>query len=145
MAFLEIQWRPSDRQLRHFGLPLPAVLPLAGWAILGFPGPARLEAGGAGLIAFLAFAGVATAVLGLVRPAALRPLYRGTMLLTWPVGMVVQEALMGLVFFGLFMPVACLFRLIGRDALCRKMDRSAPSYWRPKSNRYPVERYFRQA
>jgi hypothetical protein len=37
-----------------------------------------------------------------------------------------------------------IFRLIGRDALCRKFDPEAPTYWLPHRQTKKVERYFQQ-
>lgn len=42
---------------------------------------------------------------------------------------IVSPIVLGIIFFGMFMPVALLFRLRGRDVLNRKFDSSKPSYW----------------
>ena len=49
-----------------------------------------------------------------------------------------------LVFFGLFAPVGLIFRLIRRDALHRKFEPEAPTYWVPRPKITDPKRYFRQ-
>jgi hypothetical protein len=59
--------------------------------------------------------------------------------------LVVGEVLLLVIYFLVFTPVAMLFRIIGRDALARKIDRGAATYWRAKESRADVESYFRQS
>jgi len=47
-------------------------------------------------------------------------------------------------YFGLITPLGLVFRLIGRDLLCRRFDPKARSYWVPHQQAKKVERYFQQ-
>jgi len=82
--------------------------------------------------------------LGLVRPAALRPIFVGWMMLAFPIGWVVSHVLLALVFYGLFTPLAVVFRLIGRDALALRRSPSARSHWQPRPQVTDPRRYFKQ-
>jgi hypothetical protein len=145
MALVEINWNPRDRQLRQFGLITLVALPLVSWALNHFAAPAEMSGAGAAIIACLVIAGVALGLAGLIAPRALRPSFVGLQLLAWPIGLVMSELLMLVVYFGLFAPTALWFRLIGRDVLQRRVDHSAPSYWSARPAVTDVQRYFRQA
>ena len=87
---------------------------------------------------------VAVGVLGLARPAAIRPVFVGWMVLAFPIGWAVSNLLLAAVFYGLFTPLAVLFRLLGRDALALRARPGAATYWVPRPAPADVRRYFRQ-
>jgi hypothetical protein len=72
--------------------------------------------------------------LGLLFPRLIRPIFIAWMRLAQPIGWVVSRMVLGTIFYGLFTPVACVFRLIGRDVLILKPRPEAASYWVPKPN-----------
>ena len=78
-------------------------------------------------------------------PQTLRPLFIGLSLITIPIGAVVGELALLLIFFGLFLPLGLVFRLMGRDPLERTLDRSAATYWRRKKQPDSAARYYRQS
>ncbi len=76
---------------------------------------------------------------------ALRPGYKGWMIVAQAVGGVVTTFILSVVFFTLFVPVGLFFRLIGKDHLDRKRDPAAKSYWRQRSGeRLDPEQYTQQ-
>jgi len=77
-------------------------------------------------------------------PPALRPLYLVMSVVGWPIGMAVSVIIMFVIYFLLITPLSLIFRLIGRDALHRKPDPGAETYWIPVSDRPDAARYFRQ-
>lgn len=83
-------------------------------------------------------------VLGLVRPATLRWLFVGWMVLAFPIGWAVSLVMLLVMFYGVITPVAMLFRLRGRDLLQRKPRREQESLWLPKPGPSDVRSYFRQ-
>lgn len=142
---VKITWNPSDRQLRQFGVYALVALPLVGWLVLGPTDPMtwKTSQGGAyGLFIALALLG---GLLGWLWPKTLKPAFLTATLLTLPIGMAVGELLLLIIFFGIFTPMGLLFRLLGRDALHRRFDRPASSYWSPKSQPSDVQQYFRQS
>ena len=54
-------------------------------------------------------------VAGLLLPWTIRPLFVGLMVLTAPIGWAVSQVFLAVVFFGVFTPIAMVFRLLGRD------------------------------
>ncbi len=142
MKLVEFNWNPTHRQLKQFGLAALVFLPLAGW--LATDKPRSFDALNLPVVGGLAAAGLLLAVLGFTSPRAIKPIFIGVSLVTMPIGMVVGEFVLLAVFFGLFVPVALIFRLIGRDALQRQLDRNAPTYWQPKHQPSNVRSYYRQ-
>jgi hypothetical protein len=134
MKLVEINWSPSARQLRHFGLLCLVVLPLLGWL---WGADSRANGVLIGIAAILAAA-------GWWRPNFVRPLFIGLMLIAAPIGMIVGELAMVLIFFGVFLPISFLFRLMRRDALKLKMEREAVSHWQPKHEPDDISSYYRR-
>ncbi|HWB01164.1 MAG TPA: SxtJ family membrane protein [Pirellulales bacterium] len=136
MRFSDIDFHPSDRTLRQF----------AGLSIVFFAAMACWQGWAHGrttLAAVLAVAAVVVGPLGLMRPQAVRPIFVGWMLLVLPIGWLVSHAILAFLFFGLFTPIAWVFKLMGRDALALRR-RTADSYWQPKLAVSDRRRYFRQ-
>jgi hypothetical protein len=73
------------------------------------------------------------ATLALIAPKTLRPLNQ----LWFKLGMVLHKVtnplVMGILFFGLILPVSVIFRLSGKDPLNRSFDKRARSYWLMRS------------
>jgi hypothetical protein len=136
MSLVAIAWNPSPRQLRQFALLGAAALLLAALGPLGSGHP--LGAGG------LAAAGIGLGAGGVRWPGGVRPLYVGVMAATSPIGWAVSHLVLALIYFGLFTGVALVFRLIGRDALRRRFEPGAASYWQPRRGTEDLRRYFRQ-
>lgn len=132
---IPIQWNPSDRQLRQFGLAALAAMPILGWV---------WTAGTAAAVLWSAAAGAGVATLGLLWPRGLRPLFIGLSLAAFPIGMLVNELCLGLLFFCVFLPAGLLFRLMGRDSLQRRFDTRAASYWQLKKQPTDAAGYFRR-
>ena len=83
-------------------------------------------------------------LLAILRPAALRPFYLAITAVSLPIGVVVSFVILAVLYFGVFTPIALVFRLVGRDVLHRRFDASAKTYWTPRRAVQDVRRYFRQ-
>jgi hypothetical protein len=71
---------------------------------------------------------VAFVLPALVVPMALRPVYRGWMRFGLFMSRIMTPLVLGIVFFLVFTPVALGLRLLGKDAMRRKLDPQADSY-----------------
>lgn len=98
-----------------------------------------LAPGAYGLIAIAAF----FLIGGFVLPDLLRPVFFVFMVATFPVGMVIGPVILGAIFYGVFTPVALVFKAMGRDSMTRKFDPAAKTYWVEHKDAEP-KRYFRQ-
>ncbi len=65
-------------------------------------------------------------------------------MLAFPIGWVISHVILALVFYGLFTPLALVFRLIGRDALVLRRSPSARGYWQPRPQVTDPRRYLKQ-
>jgi hypothetical protein len=134
MRLVEVNFHPSNRQLRQFGLIALLALPLLGW----------LWSGSLTVIWAAAAAGAALAAVGLVCPRAIKPVFLLLTLATIPVGMIVGELALMVLYYGLFVPLGLVFWLIGRDPLQRRLDRATSSYWQRKQQPAGPASYLRQ-
>lgn len=82
------------------------------------------------------------AVVTLTRETWLTPLNRAWMKLGELMGRVVSPLVLGLIFFCVFAPVGIVMRVCGRDAMCRRFDAQARSYWRNREPPGPPEGSF---
>ncbi len=143
---IDINLKPDQKTLRQFGL-----ISLVGFGLLGGlvywrNGLFGLDFGVSAKPIAYSLWGIAglSGLLSLVAPRANLPLYVGLTVLTYPIGYVVSHVIMGIIFFGMFTPLALIFRLIGRDALHRRFDQSSKSYWGDRKPVKDLRRYFRQ-
>jgi hypothetical protein len=105
---------------RAFGIVFAvACAVLAAWPLASGQ-PVRLWAAVASL-AFLATA--------LTMPALLGPLNRLWVKLGVLMSRIVSPVVLGLMFYGVFVPMGLVFRVLGKDPLRRTLDPAAPSYW----------------
>src|SRR5437763_1134142 len=129
MHWSDINFAPSTKTLRQFALL---------WLVffLGFACWQAFVQENWWLAGALGAAALAIGPLGLIRPQAIRLIFVGWMVLAFPLGWVVSRVLLAVLYYGLFTPVATLFRLIGRDALVRRKPAHATSYWvaKPQTN-----------
>lgn len=142
-----IEWNPEPRTLRSFGTLSGLLLALIGaWvffrhAILGISlSAAAARSAGLGIWA----AGAAMFVLGIFLPRSLRLIHVGMSLAAYPVGWVVSHLILLGIFYLVLTPIGLVFRWIGRDALQRKFDPKAKTYWSDHPPAPPADRYFRQ-
>ena len=146
MSAIEFNWHPTNRQLRQFGLMALFGLPFIGWMLCGRPTPTTWESFHTYLLGGLAGTGILSALLAGFRPQTLKPFFLLLSLLAFPIGLIVSEVVTLVIYLLVFTPVAFVFRLIGRDALHREVNRnSAETYWSPKSQPPDVKSYFRQS
>ncbi|MEQ8767031.1 MAG: SxtJ family membrane protein [Planctomycetota bacterium] len=91
--------------------------------------------------------GIAAAfmIMALVAPAILRPIEKYWMLLAGVLGWFNTRLILSVMFYLVFTPIALFMKLIGRDALDRKMEKSE-SYWRtiPEEETFEPKSFERQ-
>jgi energy-coupling factor transporter transmembrane protein EcfT len=91
------------------------------------------------------FIGAASILLlvTLIKSDALLPLNKLWMRFGLLLGMIVSPIILGIIFFGLFTPIAMLMRLSGRDELRLKFSHKV-SYWITRSEPIKYESFKRQ-
>jgi len=78
-------------------------------------------------------AAAAFALVATVAPRVLHPLNVAWMYVGMVLNLIVSPVILGAIYFLVFTPVALFFRISGRDALRRKFDTKAASYWIERS------------
>ncbi len=147
MSMIEMNWKPDQRTLKQFGwislVAFGALGALAWWKhkFLFF----HLSDSAAHTTAYVlwAIAGL-SAVLGVVAPMVLQPLFVGLMLIALPIGFVLSHVILFIVFFVFFTPLGLVMRLFGYDPMRKRFDRQAKTYWLEREVVTDPKRYFRQ-
>ncbi len=135
MKLIDVNWSPTDRQLRQFGILCLIALPLAGW----------IWGAGSWLFGGLLAAGLLIGLMGVAFPRAVCPLFLALTIVATPMGVVIGEVALLLIYFGVFLPTGVLFRLRKRDALQLRIDKSAATYWQAKRKPQSAATYYRQS
>ena len=138
MSLVEINWYPKRKQLRSFGkiaLLITAIISLLLYRLKGISIPWALAIFAVGFTIFL---------ISMISSRLTRMIYVVLMAVTFPIGLVLSFTLLAIFYFLLLAPLGLIFRLMGRDALCRKFDATAESYWLSRRGPEGPEQYFRQ-
>lgn len=130
-------WYPDDRQLRQF-----SIAALIGFPLIAYACKRWFEwSTGAYWIAAL---GPIVCVLGLAIPGAVYPLYTGLMAITMPIGWLISNLFLRIIFYVILTPLGLAFKMMGRDPLLLKKPQAA-SYWVKHDQRTDALSYYRQA
>jgi len=137
MNLIDFPRNPTSRVLRQFAAAWLVILSAVGaqqYFLKHHPV--------AGLVIF----GVAivAGVIGLIKPGTIRWLFIGASAVAYPIGWVVSQLVVAIMFYLLITPLAIVFRLCGRDVLLRKSALNRTSFWLPKKTPEDVRSYFRQ-
>jgi hypothetical protein len=137
MKWSDLPLKPTDRVLRQFA---------AAWLIffLAVGGVRYFVRGQHQLGIVVGVMAVVVGLTGLIWPAAVRWLFVGATVLAFPIGWVVSQIMLALMFYGIITPLAVLFRIQGRDLLARRPAPDRPTFWTPKQTPEDMGSYFRQ-
>jgi hypothetical protein len=120
----------TKRELRKFALVMAGALSFFGTISLLLHHQSR------GLF-FFSTAGLFV-FLGSAWPMALRPVQRIWMRLAHFLSWINTKVILGLFFFLVITPCSLVMKLVGRDVLRRKLDRSCPTYWHRRKPAKPA-------
>jgi len=138
MALIEINWNPKRKELRNFAIIALIASLLVASLLYIFKG-VRIQ-----WAVIIVAAGFGILLSSFISLKQTRILYLGLILVTLPIGWVVSLILLAAFYFLLLAPLGLLFRLLGRDALCRRFDPAAKSYWQARREPDSLDRYFHQ-
>ncbi len=143
---IELDLRPDERTLRHFGwiaLGGFGFLAVIAWfevLIFSFGlGAARVPVAAAcGSVALV------SALFSLVYPRANLGIYLAATIVTYPIGFVMSYVIMGVLFYLIIAPIGLLLRLFGTDPMERHILADVESYWVDAPPPPPRASYFKQ-
>ena len=138
MSLISVNWNPSRKDLNGFRL----ISLIATGLIAGFLYAVK-QVDPRWCMAIVSVGGF-IALSGFISMKLTRYIYIVLIAVTLPIGLTVSFLLMTVFYFGLITPLGCVFRLFGRDALRRRFDRRAQSYWIPHEQTTKTQRYFQQ-
>ena len=141
--FKEVDWNPDLAARKAFARSL----------VIGFPCVAlifllvlRIKHGDwdSPLPFWIAGLGVLVGGLLFFMPVVAKPFYLIWYGLACCVGLVMGNVLLGLIYYAFVTGIALVMKLLGRDPMSRRLDRSAKSYWRNVEQPSDPRRYYRQ-
>lgn len=138
MSLIQINRNPSRKHLLQFaGIWFPAF-----WGLVGAMVYFKAGLPSMGLMIW----GVASAValVGLLKPDYIRPIFIGMSLATAPIGWVISFLLLTFFYYIVITPIGVILRLLGKDSISRYIDRSSGSYWVERCQSVDLDRYFHQ-
>ena len=138
MSIIEIDYNPSRKKLRDFGviaLVASIILSLFFYFFKHLAIHWILIIIGTGSFIFFS---------SLISTKLTKLIYLGLTFLTYPIGFVVSHLVMGIFYFLVITPVGLIFKLTGKDPLHRKFDHAAKSYWIKRQSPDKLDRYFHQ-
>ena len=136
MTWADIPRNPNAKMLRQFA---------AAWLVFFGILAARLYYRGHHTAAeIVAVVAIVVGIVGLVKPMFVKGIFVTWMILAFPMGWLVSQIMLLVMYYVFLTPVALIFRLMGRDLLMRKRQSNRASYWLPKQTPSDVRSYFRQ-
>jgi hypothetical protein len=69
------------------------------------------------------------ALIGLIMPILLKPIYKAWMSFAVVMGFIMTRVILTVLYFGMFTPIALLTKLLGKDLLDERWNKSATTYW----------------
>lgn len=136
---IKLQLNPESKILRQFAWVSLFAFPLVAWVLchltLGLSSAWVYGVASVGVVVLL------TELAGLhVVPLLV---FRALVILSFPIGLVVFTVVTAAVYYLVFTPMALAFRIKGRDAMNRKLDSNAKSYWTERPATRPASSYFK--
>jgi len=118
--------RGTKPELRKFGLTIGIFLLLIAGFLFWKQRPS---------FSYFAYIGGGLALLGLIAPILLKPIYKVWMSFAVVMGFIMTRVILTVLYFGMFTPISLLTKLLGKDLLDERLDKNAASYWvkRPAS------------
>jgi len=113
----------DSKGLRQFGLILGGILIV----LFGFLLPWSREWDGFPNYLWI-MAGTLVVAWALIAPGSMRGLYRGWMRISMMIGNVMNRVILAIVYFIVITPMGVVMRLMDKDPMRRKLDKSVASY-----------------
>lgn len=136
MSLVRINRHPAPRQLWVFAAAWTVFVGVAGWLQWLEERPNVALA--------CAIAAVLVPAIGVVWREGLRRFYVALMLVTFPIGWVVSNVVLAVLFFGVLTPIGFILRLRRHDPMQQTDAARADSYWHRRNANPPAASYFRQ-
>ncbi len=136
MKWFHLPLKPTPRVLRQFA---------AAWLVFFLALAAqqmflRNRVTAAGVLGAIALIGL----VGLVKPSAVRWLFVGATVAAFPIGWVMTQVVLAVMFYIVLTPLALVFRWRGRDELQLRHKPEQTGFWSTRRPEQDVKRYLKQ-
>ena len=136
LTWSELPLKPTNRMLRQFA---------AAWLVLFLAtGLRRILGHGHPAVGYALCAVAMIGVVGLIFPRTIRWLFLAATILAFPIGWVVTQVMLAIMFYLVLTPVGWYFRVRGRDELQLRNKPEQSSYWVTRDEAPEPERYLQQ-
>ena len=134
---ISIDWNPERQTLRTFAIGLVVLACVyAGW----LEWHERLSSMAAWVCGITGGLGL----VGVCVPPLLRWVYVAWMVVVFPIGWCVFQAMLAILYFAVIWPLGLLMKAQGRDPLQLRTDPNATTYWNERPQSDDPRRHFRQ-
>lgn len=127
--------RPTPRVLRQFA---------AAWLVVFLLLALRQVVAGHRTAGAVLGAVSLVGLVGLLKPATVRWLFIGATVAAFPIGWLVTQVILAVMFYLVLMPLALVFRCVRRDALQLRRRPEQTSLWTERGDRPDAGRYLKQ-
>jgi multisubunit Na+/H+ antiporter MnhG subunit len=118
--------KSGKKELREFGITIGIILIILGALVLW--------RGRRAISPRLFITGALFIILGLTLPGVLKPLQKLWMGFSITIGFFVSRVILFVLFYVVLTPMGLLARLLGKDILDQKIDKSRKSYWQDRED-----------
>lgn len=118
--------KSGKKEIREFGLTIGTIL-----VILGLVALWR----GKEIAPYFLTVGIFFGVFGLIFPCALKPLQKIWMTFSLVVSFFMSRVIISILFFVVLTPIGLIMRLLRKDILDQKQDKSRESYWQDSTGK----------
>ena len=136
MGLFQLQTKPTARVLRQFAAAWLIFFLLAGANQIWRRGHVSLGC----VLGSVALVGI----VGLIKPNAVRWLFVGASVVAFPIGWVVSQVALVIMFYGVITPMAFFWRMRGRDVLQLRVKKDQSTFWVAREEEPAPERYLKQ-
>jgi len=82
-------------------------------------------------------------IVGIIKPNAIRLPFIFASVVTYPIGWLMSQILLALMFYGVITPIGCLWRIRGRDPLQLRGQPKQSIFWITRTAKPPPQRYLK--
>lgn len=132
--FSELQLNPTKRTLRQFA---------GGWLLVFAVAAIRQFVHGHKTLGAALVVITLIGLAGLIKPSLVKYLFIGATIAAFPIGWLVSQLMLGIMFYIVLTPIALICRWRGRDPLQLRQNEKS-SFWKPRGDPPPPERYLKQ-
>ncbi len=117
--------KKTNKDIINFGLLIGGIIAFIGVVSIFYNSPAFM---------YLIPMGMVIMCIGFIAPVILKPIYILWMIIAVLLGFVSTRVILTILFYLIITPISIIFKILGKDPLNKKIDKSKSSYWEYREN-----------